>query len=121
MFGVNIFVVFLLAILVIASKVDSHDMYSIATQGGRTRGKDTDLRPDKQNDGLTLGQYPAVLNDRSDYKTTLATGIISMILALGLGCFCTVVRKRAKALLVSQSAYFLSKYQASSELKVDRN
>ncbi|SMQ50232.1 unnamed protein product [Zymoseptoria tritici ST99CH_3D7] len=102
LFAANTSLVLLLAILIIAFKVDAQTTYSNATQGGLTHGGTVDLRPDENNDGLRLARYPAVLVGRNDYKAVVASAGLSIAVALSLASLGVFVHRRAIALLLSR-------------------
>jgi hypothetical protein len=100
-FIANTSVSLVLAILILAFKLDARNTYNDATGDGFGDGEIIDLRPDEKNGGLSLRQYPAVLNDRKDWRITVASAAISMSLAFCLGCISVFVFRRGKGVLVS--------------------
>lgn len=100
-FAANASIVLLLAILVITFIVDAQTSYNDESQGGLSSGEVVDLQPDDIYNPLSLARYPAVLNDRNDYKTTLAGAVVSMTLAISLVWLCVFIHRRGKGLLVS--------------------
>lgn len=89
----------LFSILVLAFKADASVTYKNATDNGLVISVSS-LRPDGENGGLPLAQYPQRL-DRGIPILTITGAAMSLALAASIGLLCLFVRGRAKALLVS--------------------